>query len=85
MDSHVTPIDISEMGAKLAVLLRDVKQEGKEFAIMDQGMQVARLTPALQTEKTDIDAAIKEMREMRKQFTLGGLSWKDLRDEGRKW
>jgi hypothetical protein len=33
---------------------------------------------------TDLKAKIDEFRKRRKGSTLGGLDWKELRDEGRR-
>jgi prevent-host-death family protein len=63
--------------------LLDKVQQGEEVVITRHGAPVARLVPAKVADKAAIDEAIAQLKEMRKGLTLGGLSWKELRDAGR--
>jgi len=55
---------------------------GEEVVITKHGKPVARLVGAHSADRAD--AAVEELKSLRKGTTLGGLSWKDLRDEGRR-
>ena len=48
------------------------------------GEPVARLVSAGQVERSETESVIAEIRRRRAGLTLGGLHWKDLRDEGRR-
>ena len=54
---------------------------GEDIVITKRGRPVARLT-GLGT--ADAESAFAELRRLRKRTTLGALSWKALRDEGRR-
>lgn len=57
---------------------------GEEVLITRRGSPVARLVPAEQAERRRIDDVIAELRAVRSGTSLGGLDWKQLRDEGRR-
>ena len=61
--------------------LLDRVVRGKEVLITKHGRPVARLIPAGR-EKTE--KAIRELRALRTGLKLSGLSWKALRDAGRR-
>ena len=79
---------MQEVGAfeaknRLAQLL-DLVEAGEEVVITRRGKEVARLVPPKTTiNRTEARAAAQRIREMRKGVTLGGLSLKDLINEGR--
>lgn len=56
---------------------------GEEVLITKHGKPVAWLVPAYQVDRTRANRAFERLMELRKGTTLGGLSWKELRDEGR--
>jgi prevent-host-death family protein len=56
---------------------------GEEVVITKHGKPVARLVRAATFDQADVDDAVEQLRRLRKGTTLGGLSWKKLRDEGR--
>jgi len=62
----------------------DGVEAGKEYVITRHGKPVARLMPAAKADKKHIDELIARSREIAKHSTLGGISWKELRDAGRK-
>ena len=64
--------------------LLDRVARGEEVLITRRGVPVARLVPAEQVERYRVATAIDELRALRSGTSLGGLDWKDLRDEGRR-
>jgi len=74
-----------EAKTHLAALL-DRVAAGEEIAISRRGKVVARLVPDAAREKKKMSAAevVAALKENRKGTSLGGLSWKELRDEGRR-
>ena len=78
-------IEVGALEAKthLSSLLDKVRL-GEEVVITRRGKAVARLVPAEQAERPDLENAIKELISLRKKITLHGIDWKDLRDEGRR-
>jgi prevent-host-death family protein len=64
--------------------LLDRVQAGEQVTITRNGKIVARLvSPSDDAERRR--EAVEGLRKLRKGSSLGGLSWKDLRDEGRKY
>ncbi|MFA6280829.1 MAG: type II toxin-antitoxin system prevent-host-death family antitoxin [Bdellovibrionales bacterium] len=74
-----------EAKTHLAALL-DRVAAGEEIAISRRGKIVARLVPdaAAETKKMSAAEVIAGLKENRKGTSLGGISWKELRDEGRR-
>ena len=72
-----------EAKTHLSALL-DKVAGGEEVTITKHGKPIARLISAEKADQADVDRAVARLREFRKGTTLGGLSWKELRDEGRK-
>ncbi|HMN40699.1 MAG TPA: type II toxin-antitoxin system prevent-host-death family antitoxin [Phycisphaerales bacterium] len=64
--------------------LLDRVERGEEITITRHGIPVARLVPAPSRDEAEIARAIASLKAMRTHCSLGGLSWKDLRDEGRR-
>jgi prevent-host-death family protein len=62
----------------------DGVEAGKEYIITRHGKPVARVVPAAKADKKRIDELIARSRAAREGCTLGGISWKELRDAGRK-
>ena len=67
----------------LPVLLDRVAR-GERITITREGVPVAVLVPAIEKRKADAREAIRAIREFRKGRNLGGLSVRDLREEGRR-
>ncbi len=63
--------------------LLDLVEKGEEIVITRRGKPVARLVPNAAKDKEAADKAVRDIREMRKGVTLGGLKIKDLINEGR--
>ncbi len=72
-----------EAKTHLSALL-DRVAAGEEVTITKHGRPVARLVGAGQTDRARVHSAFEKLKELRKGTTLGGLSWKDLRDAGRR-
>ena len=64
--------------------LLDKVEAGEEIVITRHGRAVARLVPEVAAIDQRLDETISRLKQMRASNTLGGLSWKVLRDEGRK-
>ena len=60
-------------------------ERGEHIVITRRGKPVARLMPIATARKVKVSDAMAKLRELRKGATLGGLSWKQLRDAGRKY
>jgi prevent-host-death family protein len=64
--------------------LLDQVERGETIVITRHGRPVARLTPVGGSSLDDRRDAIAQLKELRKGQTLGGLSLRDLIDEGRR-
>jgi prevent-host-death family protein len=59
---------------------------GEEFTITKHGKPVARLLPTGRARpKPDVKAAVEAMKQFRKGRSLGGLSIREMIDEGRRF
>ena len=74
---------IFEAKTLLTSLLEKIKGGEKEF-LTRHGRPVARLVSNEQAPGAKIENAIQELRNLRSGLKLNGLSWKDLRDAGRR-
>jgi prevent-host-death family protein len=64
--------------------LLDRVANGEEITITKHGKAVARLVSAESIEASAPESTFRKLKELRRANTLGGISWKELRDEGRK-
>ncbi|WP_455270693.1 type II toxin-antitoxin system Phd/YefM family antitoxin [Rhizobium herbae] len=64
--------------------LLDRVANGEEITITKHGKAVAKLASAEPDEISTPESAFQKLKELRRSNTLGGISWKELRDEGRK-
>lgn len=78
-------IEVGAFDAKthLSSLLNKVAQ-GEEVLITRRGIPVARLVPAQEADRSHVAKAIQRLRSLREGVELRGLSWKELRDQGRR-
>jgi prevent-host-death family protein len=72
-----------EAKTNLSALL-DRAAAGEEVIITKHGKPVARLVAAQQVDRARTDQAVERLKALRKGTTLGGISWKELRDIGRR-
>lgn len=79
----MTTVGAFEAKTHFSALLERAAQ-GEEIVITRHGRPVARLVPAAVSEKAEVEEAILALKSFRQGATLGGLSWKQLRDEGRR-
>src|SRR5690242_21923992 len=73
-----------EAKTHLSALL-DWVTRGEEVLITRHGHPVARRVPAGMADREQVSRAIAKLKSLAKGHSLGGLSWKELRDEGRRW
>jgi prevent-host-death family protein len=64
--------------------LLDRVAKGEQIIITRHGSPVAIMQPADRSKQVDVAAVIRKMRSLRKAHQLGGLSVKDMIEEGRK-
>ncbi len=65
--------------------LLDLVQKGEEIVITRHGKPVARLVPETGSDEKRrlAQAAVDQLRDLRKGITLGGIALRDLVDSGR--
>ncbi|MBV9386984.1 MAG: type II toxin-antitoxin system Phd/YefM family antitoxin [Chroococcidiopsidaceae cyanobacterium CP_BM_ER_R8_30] len=71
-----------EAKTHLPALLERVAK-GEEIVITKHGTPIARLVPIENNQHRDVRSVIKELKSFRKDHTLGGISVRDLINEGR--
>ena len=72
-----------EAKSRLPVLLDEVRR-GARISITKRGIPVAMLVPVSPAGKTDPLQTVRTLREFRKGITLGGISIRELIEEGRR-
>jgi prevent-host-death family protein len=73
-----------EAKTKLSELL-DKVEAGQPVTITRHGKPIARLVRYQKSTPAERKKAFDKLLESRKDARLDGLSWKELRDEGRKY
>ncbi|GEO40751.1 prevent-host-death family protein [Skermanella aerolata] len=81
--STMTSIGAFEAKTHFASLLERVAQ-GEQITITRHGTPVAKIVPIGGPDRNLIEHAIARIKEFGKGQTLGGLSVRELRDEGRR-
>ena len=83
MSARSTAIDAPQAMADFPKLLARV-EAGEEIAITRAGVEIARLVPAsLKLATAPAAEIVAHLREARRGVTLGGLSVRDMINEGR--
>lgn len=72
-----------EAKTHLSSLLERVER-GEQVLITRHGRTIARLVPADIADRDEVRGTVARLKELRARTTLGGLGWKELRDEGRR-
>jgi prevent-host-death family protein len=72
-----------EAKTHLSALL-DRVAAGEEVVITRHGKPVARLVAPLRADRLRSNEAFAGLMALRQGSTLGGVSWKELRDAGRR-
>jgi len=74
-----------EAKTHLAQLLERVSR-GEEFTITKHGKPVARLVPMVTPKPNlDVQAAVEAMKQFRKGRTLGGMTIREMIEDGRRF
>ena len=73
-----------EAKTHLNELLRRVSS-GETIRITRRGIPITKLVPIGSEEKKDVARTVRELREIRKGLSLGGLTIRELIDEGRRY
>jgi len=82
MRSQPVLVGAFEAKTKLGNLLERVGQ-GASFIITKHDQPVAKLTGYCEDKKARRETVVAELRALRSKYSLGGLSIRELRDEGR--
>jgi len=77
-------VGVLQAKTQLSSLL-DKVAAGEEVVITRHGKPLARLVSTAEADRENRLLAVKKLKELQKANTLGGLSWKELRDAGRKY
>lgn len=72
-----------EAKTHLSQLIEEVTR-GERVAITKNGTPVALLVPVPSMQKPDPREVIRQLREFRRGITLGGLSSREMIEEGRR-
>lgn len=59
--------------------------KGERITITKHGVPIAVLVPASAREQIDVRAAVEEMKKFRKGRSLGGLTIREMVEEGRRF
>ena len=81
-ETAVFKVGAFEAKTHLSALL-DKVAAGEEVVITKHGKPVARLVSVREIDRARVDEAFEKLKALRKGTTLGGISSKALRDEGR--
>ena len=65
--------------------LLDEVEKGERITITKHGRPVAILVPPITSPAPDVEDLMRRMREFRRGHTLGGITIRELIDEGRRY
>ena len=80
----MSEIGVFEAKTHLPRLLKRV-QAGERFVITRHERPIAELIPYRSVDRDRVRTAIENLREFRKSHSLGGLSIRELIEEGRRY
>jgi prevent-host-death family protein len=72
-----------EAKTHLSRLIEEVAR-GERFAITKNGVPVAMLVPVPASRKADLREVIQQLRDLRREVKLEGLSIREMIEEGRR-
>ena len=83
MEQHI--VGVFEAKTHFSQLI-DRVERGEEFIITRHGKEIAEIKKrsTAQTQDAEKQDLVAQIKAFRKGVTLGGLSWRELRDEGRR-
>ncbi len=86
LNNGVSMKEVGSYEAKthLPELLNQVTK-GERITITKHGIPIAMIVPFAQSRSKQVASAIAKIKQMRKKLTLGGLSVRDLINEGRRF
>jgi prevent-host-death family protein len=76
-------VGADEAKAHLSQLIEEVTR-GEQGALTKNGTPVALLIPVPSAQKRDTREVIRQVRELRRGIILGGLSLREMIEEGRR-
>ncbi len=76
-------VGVYEAKTHLPRLLDEVEQ-GEVIVITKHGVPVAQLTPVLGSKRINVKSVINELRSLRQEISLAGLSVREMIEEGRQ-
>ena len=82
--ASTTTVGSYEAKTHLAQLLERVAR-GEKITITKHGVPVAMLVPATTKERPDVEETIEAFRRFRKGRSLGGITARELVEEGRRY
>lgn len=59
-------------------------ENGEQVIITKHGRPVAKLMPIMGADRFEVSQTIQQLKQFCLAHKLGGLDWKELRDEGRR-
>jgi len=83
LDAAFDELATFEAAGRFPALLERVS-EGEKVVITQDGKPIAQLVGIGAIDQQKVDNVVDRLKQLRKGTTLGGLSWKELRDEGRR-
>lgn len=73
-----------EAKTRLPALL-DKVEKGERVRITRRGVPIAEIIPAGRSDEEDIAQVIEDIRRLRKGVTTGGMSIREMIEEGRRY
>ncbi len=83
LEANFAELGTLEAAERFPALLERVA-EGEKVLITQNGKPVAQLVAVNAIDQAKVNDVVEKLKHLREGSTLGGLSWKELRDEGRR-